>query len=143
MKVGQQIQMRMKQLGVSIPELAKRAGVSSQAVRHWVAGRSFPGKRHAPAVESALSFTIDFTEGVAKKTGRQDASSLLKRHDVELMLMIAKLGPDMRLALRQLVEACLNEQTEFSVKERAEPVESFYEKGREDGIKRSKKRAAS
>ena len=37
MKVGQQIQFRMDQLGVSVPELAKRIGVSAQAIRFWLA----------------------------------------------------------------------------------------------------------
>lgn len=144
MKVGQQIQMRMEQLGVSVPELARRIGVSGQAVRHWVAGRSFPGKRHAPALESALSFNLDFTEGAGRKTGRPDASALMERQDVELMLMVARLGPEMRVALRQLVEACLVVQRgDFSMRERAQPVDAFFDKGKvAEGVKRSKKRAS-
>lgn len=144
MKVGQQIQMRMDQLGVSVTELAKRVGVSGQAVRHWVAGRSFPGKKHAPAVERALSFNLDFTEGVAKKTGRPDAASLMERQDVELMLLIGRLGPEMRVALHQLVDACLAAQRGgFASKERADPVGAFFEKGKAgEGIKRSTKRAS-
>lgn len=147
MKVGQQIQVRMEQLGVSVNELAKRVGVSGQAVRHWVAGRSFPGKRHAPALEQALSFNIDFTEGVGKRDGRKAATEIMERQDVELMLMVSKLEPQMKLALHQLVEACLATQkggaSAFSVKEGRQPVESFFEKGKQDvGIKRSKKRAS-
>lgn len=145
MKVGQQIQVRMDQLGVSVPELARRVGVSAQAVRHWVSGRSFPGKRHAPALESALSFRIDFTEGVAVNTGRESTAQLMERQDVELMLMISRLDPRIRTALMSLAEACLAVNStavqSFSTKEKAVPVGAFFEKGRD--VKRSKKRASS
>ena len=146
MKVGNQIKIRMEQLGVSVPELARRIGVSGQAVRHWIAGRSFLGKRHAPALEQALSFNIDFTEGVGKRDGRKGATEIMEKQDVELMLMVSRLEPSMKLALHQLVEACLTTQmgsaSSFSVKECRQPVESFFEKGKADGIKRSKKRAS-
>lgn len=146
MKVGQQIQVRMEQLGVSVPELARRVGVSGQAVRHWVSGRSFPGKRHAPALEHALSFTLDYTEGAAKKTGRETASAMMDRHDIELMLMISRLAPPMRIALRHLVEASLGVGSAaggFSERVRSEPVEAFIEKGKgREGVKQSKTRAS-
>lgn len=144
MKVGQQIQVRMDQLGVSVSELAKRVGVSGQAVRHWIQGRSFPGKKHAPALESALSFNLDYTEGVGKKAGREDAATMTERNDVELMLMIAKLQPEMKFAMRRLVEVCLATQRapaqSFNERHKAPPIGPFFEKGSE-GVKRSKKRA--
>lgn len=144
MKVAQQLQVRMEQLGVSTTELARRVGVSAQAVRHWLAGRSFPSKRQAPKVEQALSFNIDFTEGAGKKAGRQDGSTLMERTDVELVLMISKLEPKMRVALHQLVEACLASQAgnskSFTERHKAQPVEAFYEKGQD--VKRSTKRAS-
>lgn len=146
MKVGQQIQVRMDQLGVSVSELAKRIGVSGQAVRHWISGRSFPGKRHAPALERALSFTLDYTEGRARQSGSETAASMMDRQDIELMLLISRLSPAMRIALRRLVEASLSTGSGtggFSEVVKAEPVEAFIERrsGRE-GAKHSKARAS-
>lgn len=130
MRVGQQIQVRMEQLGVSVQELARRVGVSGQAARHWIAGRSFPGKRHAPKLEAALSFNLDYTEGAGKKAGRPDASTIMDRGDVELMLMVSRLDPHMRIALHHLVEACLATQADsaaaFSVREGRKPVDAFF-----------------
>lgn len=146
MKVGQQIQVRMEQLGVSVAELAKRTGVSGQAVRHWISGRSFPGKRHAPVLEQALSFTLDYSEGAAQKSGRETATAMMDRHDIELMLMISRLAPELRIALRHLVEASLStglRSGSFSERMRPEPVDSFFEtSGEKKGVKRSRSRAS-
>lgn len=148
MKVGQQIQIRMDQLGVSVAELARRVGVSGQAVRHWIQGRSFPGKRHAPAVEQALSFNLDYTEGAGRRQGREDASSMMERNDVELMLLMARLEPEVKLAIRRLAEALLAAQKSpvpaFSGKSKPAAVEPFFEReksGSNQEIKRSRKRA--
>jgi transcriptional regulator with XRE-family HTH domain len=145
MKVGQQIQLRMDELGVSVAELAKRVGVSGQAVRHWIQGRSFPGKKHAPALESALSFNLDYTEGAGKKGGRESAAEIMERHDVELMLLIARLDPEMKSALRRLAEACLAASSgpvrSFSGRVKPLAIEPFFEKG-SPGVKKSKKRAS-
>lgn len=146
MKVGQQIQLRMDELGVSVNELAKRVGVSGQAVRHWMQGRSFPGKKHAPALESALSFNLDYTEGAGKKQGREDASNMMERQDVELMLLISRLDPSIKSALRRLAEACMASQSTsgkpFMSRDKPVTVKPFFEKGSGGGIKRSKKRAS-
>ena len=145
MKVGQQIQFRMDQLGVSVPELARRIGVSAQAIRFWLTGRSFPGKRHAPALEKALSFTVDYTEGAAKSAGRENASELMNKFDLEIALKVAQLTPTMKIALKALVDECLSLQssgrTSLLEKERAAPAKTFFE-GRQQIAKRSAKRAA-
>lgn len=145
MKVGQQIQVRMDEIGVTVAELAKRVGVSGQAVRHWIQGRSFPGKKHAPALESALSFNLDYTEGAGKRKGREDAADMMERQDVELMLMIARLNPSLKSAIRRLAEVCLSTQDQpakpFMSRVKATGVEPFFEKG-SPGVKRSKKRGS-
>ena len=144
MQVGQQIQFRMDQLGVSVPELAKRIGVSAQAIRFWLAGRSFPGKRHAPALEKALSFTVDYTEGAAKSSGRESAGELMNKFDLEIALKVAQLTPTMKIALKALVDECLSLQTSGGAlmdRERLAPAKPFFE-GRKQIAKRSAKRAA-
>lgn len=44
MLVKDQLQVRMEQLSMPVNDLARRVGVSDQSVRHWLNGRSFPGK---------------------------------------------------------------------------------------------------
>jgi transcriptional regulator with XRE-family HTH domain len=91
MKIGEQIRARREQLGVSVNELANRAGVSAQAVRYWESSRSFPGKSKAPGVEAALSFTLDWTEGKRVNPAQPQMASLVNREDVELLLVLGRL----------------------------------------------------
>lgn len=42
MRVADQIRSRMEQLGVGVPELARRMKCSPQTVRYWTSGRNLP-----------------------------------------------------------------------------------------------------
>lgn len=103
MLIKDQLRVRMEQLGVSVPELARRVGVSNQTVRFWLDGRNFPGKRHAPAVEKALSFRLDFSEG-GDSMQSPTVSSMMERTDIELFLLINKLPPDLKLHFHRMIE---------------------------------------
>lgn len=104
MKVKDQLRMRRTQLGISVGELAKRLGVSAQAVRHWENGRSFPGKSKTSALEMALSFNIDWTEGARAASKRPNVSSLIDPNDVALLLQIARLPPPAKALIGDLVQ---------------------------------------
>jgi transcriptional regulator with XRE-family HTH domain len=104
MKVKDQIRVRREQLGVSVNELAKRLGVSSQAIRHWENGRSFPGKSKTNALEVALSFNVDWTEGSRVAAKRSQISGLIDPNDVSLLLQIAHLPPPAKALISDLVE---------------------------------------
>ena len=103
MKVKDQLRMRRQQLGISVSELAKRLDVSAQAVRYWESGRSFPGKAKTAALESALSFNIDWTEGARAASKRISASALIDPNDVGLLLQIARLPPPAKALIAGLV----------------------------------------
>jgi transcriptional regulator with XRE-family HTH domain len=103
MKVKDQLRMRRQQLGISVSELAKRLDVSAQAVRYWESGRSFPGKAKTAALESALSFNIDWTEGARAASKRISASALIDPNDVGLLLQIARLPPPAKALVADLV----------------------------------------
>lgn len=109
MLVKDQLQVRMDQLKVSVNELAKRIGVSNQSVRHWLSGRSFPGKRHLPALEKALSFRLDFSEGDTPAASPTVESTLQKK-DIELFLKISRLAPEMKMAIMMVIDAALHQQ---------------------------------
>lgn len=104
MKVKDQLRMRRTQLGISVGELAKRLGVSAQAVRHWENGRSFPGKSKTAALETALSFNIDWTEGARAGAKRPNVNSLIDPNDVALLLQIARLPPPAKALIGDLVQ---------------------------------------
>lgn len=106
MLIKDQLRVRMEQLQMTPMELAKRAGVSAQSVRHWLNGRSFPGKRHAPAVEKALSFRLDFSEGNIPQDV-PTVGTMVQQVDIELFLLISKLPPEVRIALTSLVRSFL------------------------------------
>lgn len=108
MKVKDQLKVRREQLGISVNELAKRLGVSAQAVRHWENGRSFPGKSKTAALETALSFNIDWTEGARAAAQRPQAASLIDPNDVELLLKIARLPPPAKALFGSLVDLHLD-----------------------------------
>lgn len=106
MLVKDQIRVQMEKLGVDVPELARRVGVSNQSIRHWLAGRSFPGKRHTPALEKALSFKLDFSEGNTP-SGAATVDASLQKTDIELFLLINRLPPQMKLIIERLVREVL------------------------------------
>lgn len=108
MKIKDQIRARREQLGVTIDGLAKRIGVSHQAVRHWEAGRSFPSKTKAPRVEEALSFRIDWTEGVKSRLERPDITSLLDQEDIDILLVIRKLPASVKRIIEDFARAYMD-----------------------------------
>lgn len=140
MEVKDQLKMRMDQLGVTVNELAKRCEVSSQSVRFWLSGRSFPGKRHAAMVEKALSFKLDYTEG--SSTSAPTMGAMLQKVDVELFLTISKLPPPIKVLLAQLAEVLASAppnraiQT-FADRREQEQIEPFSTKGQGSHVKRS------
>lgn len=104
MKIKDQIRTRREQLGVTLDELGRRVGVSHQAVRYWEAGRSYPSKRVSGKLEDALSFRLDWTEGVRSRTERPDITSLLDSEDIEIMMVIRKLPPVVKQHLGEMAE---------------------------------------
>lgn len=104
MKVSDQIKVRREQLGVSVNELAKRIGVSGQSIRHWENGRSYPGKSKIAALETALSFNIDWTEGSRAASGRSGVSALIDQADIDLLLLICRLPPPAKVLFADLVK---------------------------------------
>lgn len=104
MKVSDQIKVRREQLGVSVSELAKRIGVSGQSIRHWENGRSYPGKAKISALETALSFNIDWTEGSRAASGRSGVSALIDQADIDLLLLICRLPPPAKVLFSDLVK---------------------------------------
>lgn len=137
MKVKDQLKIRREQLGVTVNELAKRLGVSAQAVRHWENGRSFPGKSKTAALETALSFSIDWTEGARAANPKMPASSLINPNDVTLLLQIARLPPPAKALIANLVDMhldALGHYKEGIVERISEsPVRPFYETKTESG----------
>ena len=145
MKVKDQLRVRREQLGISVNELAKRLGVSSQAIRHWENGRSFPGKSKTVALETALSFHIDWTEGARASGPKASASSMIDPKDVELLLKIARLPPPAKALFSSLVELQLTAYgTEVSISDRVResPARPFYDKpGEHEGVTQAKQRS--
>lgn len=129
MKIGEQIRARREQLGVSVNELANRAGVSAQAVRYWESSRSFPGKSKAPGVEAALSFTLDWTEGKRVNPAQPQMASLVNREDVELLLVLGRLPEPFKKLIGDLARmhlaAVAGGKQNFSNKAREESKSSF------------------
>lgn len=131
MKVKDQLKVRREQLGISVNELAKRLGVSSQAIRHWENGRSFPGKSKTSALETALSFNIDWTEGARASGSRSQAASLIDPNDVELLLKIARLPTPAKALFGSLVDLHLNAldvgRPVISERIKESPARPFYD----------------
>jgi transcriptional regulator with XRE-family HTH domain len=101
--VSNQIKVRMDQLKMPVTELAKRCGVSNQSVRHWLNGRSYPGKAKIPDLERALSFKLDFSEG-APAAG-QTVEATLEQQDISIFIAITKLPPNVKTLFHQLAVA--------------------------------------
>lgn len=91
MLIKDQIRSRRESLGLSMQQLADRVGLTEQAIRHWESGRSFPGKSKMAALEQALSFTLDWTEGRNAEGQGKTAASMVDQGDIELVLVIARL----------------------------------------------------
>lgn len=140
MKIKDQIRTRREQLGVTIDELGRRVGVSHQAVRYWESGRSFPGKSKAPKLEDALSFRLDWTEGVRSRTGRPDITALLDQEDIEIMLTIRKLPPVVKQHLGEMAKLYMDALDAripgFNDREMQGGVESFSVREPGGGISR-------
>lgn len=103
MLVKDQLKIRMDQLQMPVSELAKRVGVSSQSVRHWLGGRSFPGKSKCNLIEEALSFKLDFSEGESAQSITVEQT--LKQSGVDTLLSISKLPLDVQLLFSKLANA--------------------------------------
>lgn len=138
MKIKDQIRSRRDQLGISVPELAKRVGVSLQAVRHWEAGRSFPSKSKSPAVEDALSFRLDWTEGITSRLERPDITALLDNQDVDILMSIRRLPEPVKKIIVEFAKAyleALEGRTAFVQKLQGAAIDGFSI--REDESKKS------
>lgn len=103
MLIKDQLKVRMEQLDMTVSELARRVGVSGQSVRHWLAGRSFPGKAKCNLIEEALSFKLDFSEGESMQSITVEQT--LKQTSVNTLLAISRLPADVQLLLAKLANA--------------------------------------
>lgn len=132
MKIKDQIRARREQLGVSVTELANRVGVTTQAIRYWEAGRSFPGKSKAPLVESALSFVLDWTEGKKAAAIKPQMAALVAQEDIDLLLLLSRLPVSFKEILASLATAHLAAITgtkkAFSGKVIEAPAQAFKTK---------------
>jgi transcriptional regulator with XRE-family HTH domain len=128
MKVGEQIRARREKQGLTIAQFAKRLDVSEQAVRYWESGRSAPRRQALRSLEAALNFTIDWTEG---KSGRpMGAAGLIDQADVELLLLICRLPPEMKHLLAELAGELVKtpvrkSRAPFADAERNKPMGDF------------------
>lgn len=104
MLIKDQIRSRREALGLDMLQLAKRVGVTEQAVRHWESGRSYPGKSKMRLVEAALSFVLDWTEGVQPPGGSKTAAAMVDQSDMNLLLVICKLPLRAKNALAEFAE---------------------------------------
>lgn len=132
MKVNEQIRARREQLGLTVARVAKRAGVSEQAVRYWEAGRSVPRKEALRVLQEILNFTIDWTEG--KASGRPvGASALFDQSDVELLLLLCRLPPHVKGMIGELASEILSApatgRRAFSEKVGGGPIKEFGPSG--------------
>lgn len=132
MKVKDQIRVRREQLGISVDELAKRLEVSGQAVRYWEAGRSFPGKAKAAALEVALSMNIDYTEGAGDAYGKNPMAALIDKSDTDLLLLICQLPAPAKKLFGELVQMHVSAldggRSAFSKRVTEGPIPSFQHK---------------
>lgn len=114
MLVKDQLRVRMEQLDMPITEISRRIGVSSQTIRHWLAGRNFPGKAKCQLLEDTLSFKLDFSEGAGDKGVTVEET--LRNIDVDTLVAISKLSPRAKSLFASLAE-------EFVVAQGAVPIE--------------------
>lgn len=102
MEVKDQIKIRMDELGINPPELGRRVGVSAQSVRFWLSGRSFPGKAKTTLLENALSFKLNFSEGLNEYSATVEEG--LHQTDIETFLAITKLPPQLKHIFSKLAQ---------------------------------------
>ena len=105
MKIKDQIHNRRELLGISKEELAKRVGVTEQAVRHWESGRSYPSKRKMGKIEEVLSFSLEWTEGA--RGSSKTMLELTTEADAELLGLIQRLPATMKKLVCELVRTHL------------------------------------
>lgn len=136
MKIKDQIKARREQLGVSVLELARRVGVSGQAVRNWELGKAHPAKNKAALVESALSFVLDWTEGTKPASVWPQMAALINPRDIELLMLFGRLPPQYKEILESLAKlhlaAIIGDKRSFTSRVDEQPVPAFNskEKGR-------------
>lgn len=102
MEIKDQIRIRMEELDMPVTELAKRAEVSTQSVRFWLNGRSFPGKNKLPLVERALSCKLNFSGAESEKS--VTVEDALRETDIATFLAISKLPPQLKLLFSKLAQ---------------------------------------
>jgi transcriptional regulator with XRE-family HTH domain len=102
MKIKDQIKSQRERLNMDTTQLAKRVGVTNQAVLHWESGRSYPKKQRMHDVEQALSFELDWTEGLQSKREGTTAVAMLAQEDIDLLLIICKLPFAAKEALKKI-----------------------------------------
>ncbi len=105
MELKDQLRMRMDQLGVTVPQLAKRIGVSHQAIRHYLDGRSRPRHEKIALLEQALSMRLDLHEGNAPAA--PTAEDLTSQEDVALFLLLMKLPASVKVAMAGLAQSII------------------------------------
>lgn len=59
MEIGTNIEKRMKQLGINMSELARRLGVTPQAVRKWIKAGGNPNSSRWNQIAEALETTVE------------------------------------------------------------------------------------
>lgn len=74
--------------------------MSDQSVRHWLNGRSFPGKAKCHLLEDALTFKLDFSEGGS--TQSVTVEQALGQTDTKTLLAISKMPPRVRILFGEL-----------------------------------------
>jgi len=99
-QVKDQIRVRREALGITMHELGQRVGVTEQAVRHWEGGRSYPSKAKTRLLETALSFSIDWSEGANKDKASATAAAMIDKADIDLLVTICQLP----LRAKQVIE---------------------------------------
>lgn len=147
MQIKDQIRARREQLGISVAELAKRVGVSGQAIRHWESGRSFPGKSKAPDVETALSFTLDWTEGRRVDAAQPQMAALVKQEDMDLLMLLCRLPAPFKALLSDLAKmqlgAIVGDKKAFSVRAEETPLQPFSTREKGNQVAAAAPRAAA
>ena len=130
MKVSHQIRSRREAANMSVSALAQRIGVTEQAVRHWESGRSYPGKATARAIEEALEFRIDWTEGAHTGGEAASATAMINPRDLDLLLLICRLPADFKAVVESLAGMHLKaiEGSRFVERDTTSPVGSFRER---------------
>lgn len=112
MEVKDQIRMRMEALDMSFKELANRCDVTEQTCRFWTMGRNAPKKNRIQAVERALSFKIDFSEG---KSQGPTVSENLEASDIEMFLRLRKLPASTRVVFEKMINEFMVLQQQVNV----------------------------